>query len=140
MARDREVRDLRQNLLARVQDAAIQQERSRLARELHDSIKQQIFGISFGAAAAQARRESDPQGARQAIDDVRCSAQEARTCAKQGFPGWAGRGPGPDRGAVLPALRAPAGPFCCWLAGWLQNVRPGVGNCGRSASRWHIEL
>lgn len=76
-AREREVRDLRENLLARARDTAAQQERNRLARELHDSIKQQIFSISMSSAAVQARWDTDPQGARDALDDVRRSAQEA---------------------------------------------------------------
>jgi signal transduction histidine kinase len=74
--REREVRSLRESLLAQTQDAAIQQERNRLARELHDSIKQQIFSINISAAAAQARWESDPQGVQAALGDVRRSAQE----------------------------------------------------------------
>jgi signal transduction histidine kinase len=75
--REREVDDLRENLLAQVQDTAAQQERNRLARELHDSIKQQIFSISMSAAAADARWESDPQGARAALGDLRGVAHEA---------------------------------------------------------------
>jgi signal transduction histidine kinase len=77
MTRERQVRDLRQSLLARTREAAIQQERNRLARELHDSIKQQIFSISMGAAAVEARWESDSQGAQEALGDVRRSAREA---------------------------------------------------------------
>jgi signal transduction histidine kinase len=77
MAREREVHDLREGLLAQARDGAAQQERNRLARELHDSIKQQIFSIGMGAAAAQARWDADPQGAREALGDVRRSAQEA---------------------------------------------------------------
>lgn len=76
-AREREVHDLRESLLAQTRDAAIQQERNRLARELHDSIKQQIFSINISAAAALARWQSDPQGAQAALGDVRRSAQEA---------------------------------------------------------------
>jgi signal transduction histidine kinase/ribosomal protein L40E len=77
--REQEVRTLRESLLARTHDAAIQQERHRLARELHDSIKQQIFSINMSAAAVQARWNADPQGARDALDNVRRSAQEAMT-------------------------------------------------------------
>ena len=77
IASQRQVRELRQNLLHQAGESAAQQERNRLARELHDSIKQQIFGISMGAAAAQARWESDPQAARRALGDVQRSAQEA---------------------------------------------------------------
>lgn len=75
--REREMDNLRENLLAQVQDTAAQQERNRLARELHDSIKQQIFSISMSAAAAEARWESDPQGARAALGDLRSVAHEA---------------------------------------------------------------
>ncbi|UCC63361.1 MAG: sensor histidine kinase [Anaerolineae bacterium] len=77
MARQREVYDLRESLSSQAQDAAVQQERNRLARELHDSIKQQVFSINMSAAAAQARWEADPQGAQEALSDVRRSAQEA---------------------------------------------------------------
>jgi signal transduction histidine kinase len=75
--REREIRDLRENLVARTRDAAVQQERNRLARELHDSIKQQIFSIGMGTAAVEARWDTDPRGAREALADVRRSSQEA---------------------------------------------------------------
>ncbi len=57
--------------------AAAQQERNRLARDLHDSIKQQIFTINVSAAAAQARWDNDPSGAQSALTDVRNSSHEA---------------------------------------------------------------
>lgn len=66
-----EVAALRQNLINRVQDTAAQQERNRLARDLHDTIKQQIFSIQMSAAAAQARWTHDPEGAQNALGDVR---------------------------------------------------------------------
>jgi signal transduction histidine kinase len=75
--REREVLDLRENLLAQARDTAAQQERNRLARELHDSIKQQVFSIHMSAAAVEARWEADPGGAREALGDVRRSAREA---------------------------------------------------------------
>ena len=77
LAQAEDVSNLRKNLIHRVQDTAAQQERNRLARDLHDSIKQQIFSIHMSAAAAQARWTHDPQGAQTALDDVRRSAQEA---------------------------------------------------------------
>jgi signal transduction histidine kinase len=76
-AREGEIRDLRESLLARARDTAAQQERNRLARELHDSIKQQVFSISMGAAAVEARWDTDPHGAKEALTEVRRSAQEA---------------------------------------------------------------
>jgi signal transduction histidine kinase len=56
---------------------AAQQERNRLGRDLHDSIKQQLFSIQMSAAAVQARWEEDPQGARSALQDVLQSSQAA---------------------------------------------------------------
>jgi signal transduction histidine kinase len=67
----------RRDWLRQVSEAAAQEERNRLARDLHDSIKQQIFGIHLGAATAQARWDTDPAGARAAVDDIRRCAQEA---------------------------------------------------------------
>lgn len=59
--------------------AASQEERNRLARDLHDSIKQQIFVIQTAAATVQARFDHDAAGARQAVQQVRDSAREAMT-------------------------------------------------------------
>lgn len=73
----REVDAVRENALRQAQDAAIREERNRLARDLHDSIKQQLFSLSASIAAAQVRWENDREGARQALDDARRSAQEA---------------------------------------------------------------
>jgi len=58
-------------------ESAAQQERRRLARDLHDSIKQQLFSIKLSSAAAEERWESDPGGARAALADVRRSAHAA---------------------------------------------------------------
>lgn len=58
-------------------ESAAQQERRRLARDLHDSIKQQLFSIKLSSAAAEERWESDPGGARAALVDVRRSAHAA---------------------------------------------------------------
>ena len=76
-AGEREAATLRDDLRAQVDLTAAQQERNRLARDLHDSIKQQLFSIQMSAAAAQARWESDPPGAQQAIADARRDAHEA---------------------------------------------------------------
>jgi signal transduction histidine kinase len=69
--------EIRQGLLRQIGEAAAQEERNRLARDLHDSIKQQLFSINVGAATAQERWERDPDGARKALADVRRSAREA---------------------------------------------------------------
>jgi Histidine kinase len=70
-------RKTREALLRQVGESAAQEERNRLARDLHDSIKQQLFSINVGAATAQERWESDPEGARTALADIRRSAREA---------------------------------------------------------------
>jgi signal transduction histidine kinase len=69
--------EIRQGLLRQIEEAAAQEERNRLARDLHDSIKQQLFSINVGAAAVQERWERDPEGARKSLADVRRSAREA---------------------------------------------------------------
>lgn len=61
----------------RSDEAAIQAERTRLARDLHDSVKQQLFSISISAAAVQERWTKDPDGALAALADVQQSAQAA---------------------------------------------------------------
>lgn len=60
-----------------IREAAAQEERNRLARELHDAVKQQIFAIQTSAATAEARFATDPAGAQAAISQVRQSAREA---------------------------------------------------------------
>jgi signal transduction histidine kinase len=67
-AREREIRE-----------AAGLAERTRLAQDLHDSIKQEIFAIHTSAATIQERLTSDPEGARQAIEQVRRSSRDAMT-------------------------------------------------------------
>jgi signal transduction histidine kinase len=60
-----------------IREAAAQEERNRLARDLHDAVKQQIFAIQTSAATAEARMDTDPAGARAALTQVRQSAREA---------------------------------------------------------------
>jgi signal transduction histidine kinase len=71
------VAELREAMNRKIYEAAVQEERSRLARDLHDSIKQELFSISVSAAAANERLERDIDGARQALADVQASAQAA---------------------------------------------------------------
>jgi len=60
-----------------IREAASQEERNRLARDLHDSIKQQMFVIQTAAATVEARFDEDRSGAREALAQVRASAREA---------------------------------------------------------------
>ncbi|MCL5996896.1 MAG: sensor histidine kinase [Chloroflexi bacterium] len=64
-------------LVAQLREAAAQEERNRLARDLHDTIKQQLFSINVAAATAQSLRARDPQAADEHIQEVRQLAQAA---------------------------------------------------------------
>jgi len=70
-------RRLRSEYERGIRQAAAQEERHRLARDLHDSVKQQLFAIHTGAATAQARFDAEPAGAREALTQVRDSARQA---------------------------------------------------------------
>ena len=68
----------RDQLLQQVSKTAAQEERNRLARDLHDSIKQQLFSIVVNAAAVKARWEHNPASARKIVDDIERVALEAQ--------------------------------------------------------------
>ena len=61
---------------------AVQAERERLARDMHDSLAKTVHGIGFAALALSRRIQVDPPGAvedaRKLADDARTAAQEAR--------------------------------------------------------------
>lgn len=65
-------------LTAPLREAAAQEERNRLARDLHDTIKQQLFSIGVTVAAAEARWEADPPGVRAALADIRALSGAAQ--------------------------------------------------------------
>jgi signal transduction histidine kinase len=71
------MRRLRTEYEDRIRKVARQEERARLARDLHDAVKQQLFVIQTAAATAQARFASDPAGAQLAVEHVRTAAREA---------------------------------------------------------------
>jgi signal transduction histidine kinase len=62
-----------------IRQAARHEERARLARDLHDAVKQQLFVIQTAAATVQARLDADVDGAKEAIEQVRSAAREAMT-------------------------------------------------------------
>ncbi|MFN8486517.1 MAG: Clp protease N-terminal domain-containing protein [Caldilineaceae bacterium] len=68
---------VREERARQIYAAAVQEERGRLARDLHDSIKQQLFSINVSAAAVRERWTNDPNGASAALDDIQQSAQAA---------------------------------------------------------------
>ena len=55
-------------LFKQAQSLAIFEERQRLARELHDSVSQALYGISLGAHTARTLLERDPQKALEPIN------------------------------------------------------------------------
>lgn len=57
-------------LLLAAQEKAALEERQRLARELHDSVSQALYGITLGAQAARASMEVDLIHARESLDYV----------------------------------------------------------------------
>lgn len=62
-------------LLERVHEQAALEERQHLARELHDSVSQALYGILLGTNAAQRQIESDPTSAASALTYVEGLAQ-----------------------------------------------------------------
>lgn len=76
--REQELSEYRSQLIRQVQHTTAQEERNRLARDLHDSIKQQLFSINASATAALARWERDAAGARRAVADVKERTTEAQ--------------------------------------------------------------
>src|SRR5258707_5558410 len=65
-SRERELR----LLYEQAQELASLQERQRLARELHDSVSQALYGIGLGAYTAKEALESDPDQALASIDYI----------------------------------------------------------------------
>jgi signal transduction histidine kinase len=68
---------LRSQYETQIREAARREERTRLARDLHDAVKQQLFAIQTAAATVEARLDTDQSGARAAAGMVRTSAHEA---------------------------------------------------------------
>ena len=60
-----------------IREAAGQEERTRLAQDLHDSVKQQIYSIQANLAAVEARFGADQDGARRALEESRNLARDA---------------------------------------------------------------
>ena len=56
---------------------ALLEERQRLARELHDSVSQALFGVELNISAAEMLLEQDPGQAQQRLERARQTAHEA---------------------------------------------------------------
>jgi signal transduction histidine kinase len=70
---------LRSQYEQQIRQAARMEERARLARDLHDAVKQQLFAIQTSAATAQARFKTDTAGAQAALEQARTSTRDAMT-------------------------------------------------------------
>jgi signal transduction histidine kinase len=69
-------------LAAQERQLAAEEERARLARDMHDSLAKTVSGIGFAALALSRRIERDPEGAaleaRQLAEDARQATRQAR--------------------------------------------------------------
>jgi signal transduction histidine kinase len=77
-----ELRQAHQKLAAyaaQVQESTTTEERSRLARDLHDSVKQQAFAASAQLGAAQTLLESNPAAARDHLQKAAALLDEVRS-------------------------------------------------------------
>ncbi len=66
-------------LYARAQEFAVLEERQRLARELHDSVSQALYGIALGARTARTLLDRDPARVAQPLDYVLSLAEAGLT-------------------------------------------------------------
>jgi signal transduction histidine kinase len=67
------------NLFAETRGKAVLEERQRLARELHDSVSQALYGIALGARAAREWLDDDPAEAAEPLDYVLSLAEAGIT-------------------------------------------------------------
>ncbi|MCB9641467.1 MAG: sensor histidine kinase [Myxococcales bacterium] len=62
---------------AQIEELATTRERNRLARELHDSVSQMLFSISFLAQSALLRLDQDPEKAKTPLTQLQNTSQNA---------------------------------------------------------------
>lgn len=67
-----------QNLLHTRQELGTMEERNRLARDLHDSVKQQVFATVMQVGAARALLESNPRAAEQHLIEAEQLARQSQ--------------------------------------------------------------
>lgn len=76
-----------QNMLQTRQELATLEERNRLARELHDSVKQQVFATAMQVGAARALLDQNPQASKENLAEaeqlVRQAQQELTTLIRE---------------------------------------------------------
>jgi signal transduction histidine kinase len=67
-----------QTLLHTRQELAALEERNRLARDLHDSVKQQVFAVTMNLGAAKTLWETQPRAAQQQVEAALDVARQAQ--------------------------------------------------------------
>ncbi len=73
----RQLADQNAQLAERAGHLAMIEERNRLARDLHDSVSQELFSLSMLAAAARRTLDRQPTLAAQQLDEIQTMAQRA---------------------------------------------------------------
>ena len=72
-----ETQQLAEQVRRRAQEAAVLEERSRLARDLHDSVSQQLFSMTLTAQAARTQLEKNPARAAAQLERLQETAAAA---------------------------------------------------------------
>lgn len=72
------IADEKAELHEQVHTAAVMEERQRLARELHDSVSQQLFALSMMASATMKLMESNPKHAKNQMEHIADIAAKAQ--------------------------------------------------------------
>ncbi|MGB2965273.1 MAG: sensor histidine kinase [Anaerolineales bacterium] len=67
-----------QNLLQSKQELAALEERNRLAQDLHDGVKQQVFASAMQLGTARALMDTDPKAAHKHLDEAEKLAQQSQ--------------------------------------------------------------
>jgi len=73
------LRQAQAELVQSAQEQKVMEERQRLARELHDSVSQELYGISLGAHAALALFDSDQSKVLEALNYILAQAEAGIT-------------------------------------------------------------
>lgn len=96
-------------LYERGQRVAVLEERQRLARDLHDSVTQHLFGmVLMGESLAQAWRRDDAEGERRAarlVELSRAALAELRAILAELRPDGEGEAPAPEAAAGMARVR-----------------------------------
>ncbi len=78
-AANEQIRAQTAQIARQTQANAVMEERQRIARELHDSVKQQLFSISLSAGAALNLLTTDPEASRSYMAHIKQAGREAQT-------------------------------------------------------------